>query len=55
MADDKNASANEPTRDQTDAPITDLPEQDVAKDADQVKGGKKTNWDIPAGTASPSA
>jgi hypothetical protein len=58
MADDQKPSAKDKQAqdlEQTSAPIKDLPQQDVSKDADQVKGGKKTNWDIPEGTASPSA
>ena len=61
MADDKKSSgtdeqAQEPQ--QKDGQIKDLPQQEVSKDgAEQVKGGKAgtMNWDIPAGTASPSA
>jgi hypothetical protein len=59
MADDQKPSANDKQAqdgEQASAPIKDLPQQDVSKEgAEQVKGGKKTNWDIPAGTASPSA
>ena len=60
MADDKKSSgtdeqAQEPQ--QKDGQIKDLPQQEVSNDgAEQVKGGKMAkNWDIPAGTASPSA
>jgi len=61
MADETKSSANDDKaqdREEAGAPIKDLPQQDISTDgADQVKGGKapKTNWDIPAGTASPSA
>ena len=59
MADDGKASATDEQaqdREQVGAPIKDLPQQEVSEDgAEQVKGGKKSNWDIPAGTASPSA
>lgn len=57
MADEKNFSAKDEQahdRQQKDAPIKDLPQHDVSKDAaEQVKGGK--SWNIPEGTASPSA
>ncbi len=59
MADDRKSPANDAqvqNREQADAPIKDLPPQDVSKDAEDVKGGKAPkNWDIPAGTATPGA
>ena len=60
MADDQKSSAKDEQaqdRDRAGAPIKDLSQQEVSKDdAEQVKGGKPAkNWDIPAGTASPSA
>lgn len=58
MTDDKSSAKDEQAQDaeQAGAPIKDLPQQEVSKDsAEEVKGGKKMNWDIPAGTASPSA
>ena len=57
MADEKKSSGTDEQaqdRPQKDAQIKDLPQQEVSKDgAEQVKGGRA--WDIPAGTASPSA
>ena len=56
MADEKNPSATDEQA--RDAQIKDLPQQEVSKDgAEKVTGGKGAtlNWDIPAGTASPSA
>jgi hypothetical protein len=59
MADDEKSSAKDEQaqdRDQAGAPIKDLAGLEVSKDgAEQVKGGKKMNWDIPAGTVGPSA
>jgi len=54
MTDDKSSAKREQAQDreQAGAPIKDLPQQEVSKDsADQVKGGKKLNWDIHEGTA----
>ena len=53
MADNKKSSAKDEQEQ-----VKDLPQPDVSKDgAEQVTGGKspQMNWDIPAGTASPSA
>lgn len=58
MTDDKSSAKNERVHDSdhASAPIKDLPQQQVSKDtAEEVKGGNKLNWDIPAGTANPSA
>ena len=58
MADDKKSSGKDEqaeNRPQKDAPIKDLPPQEVSKDgAEQVQGGTKA-WDIPGGVASPGA
>jgi hypothetical protein len=56
MADDLK-SEQAKNRKGADAPLGDLPPQEVSKDAEQVKGGKspKTNWDIPGSPAEPSA
>ena len=58
MADEQKSTKNEKAPDREQAQIKDLPQQEVSKDGDdQVTGGRapKMNWDIPAGTSSPSS